>query len=55
MHVADQVSWYQKKSENNILALAQELKEGLCISHDRAMTLAKTMIPTFHMISKWKE
>jgi hypothetical protein len=55
MHVANQVYIWQHKAENQILTIAQELKEGLCISHNRAMTLAKTMLPTTNIISKWKE
>lgn len=55
MHVANQVSIWQHKAENQILVIAQELKEGLCISHDKAVCLAKTMLPTTNIISKWKE
>jgi hypothetical protein len=55
MHVANQVSWYQKRAENIILNLAQELKEGLCISHDKAVSLAREMHPTSTIIAKWKE
>ena len=55
MQVANQVGWYQRRAENNLLAIAQELKDGLCITHDKAMDLAKRISPANCIISKWKE
>ena len=49
------IPYVQKYAENLLLVYAQELKEDLCISFNKAMVLAKEINQPLTVLAQWKE